>query len=131
MDKKIKDAIMNLMESESNLEQDFVIDLIKKYAPLLDTESIVNKEYKKMANQLISSFKDEKGIRDIFVITGDDDMTEYINVARSKQIKDLAKVRNRLKNNVEGNQKSLNKVLNRLFLLDNQMSISDLKAGES
>ncbi|HCX62539.1 MAG TPA: hypothetical protein DHU59_08890 [Clostridiales bacterium] len=126
MDKRIKEAIFSIMEVESNLEQDFVVDLVKKYVPELDVESLKEREYKTMANRLISSLKDEKGIRDVFVINNDYDMPEYLNVARSKEIDDLKKVRNRLKGNVEGNQKSLSKVEDRLYLLENQISISDI-----
>lgn len=122
---------MEIMESEENLEQEFVIDLIRERAPLLDVEALKEKEYKKMANQLISSFKDEKGIRDVFVITNNEDMTAYVNIARTKEIEDLKKVENRLVKNVEGNQKSLNKVSGRLFLLENQITVADLKAEES
>ena len=117
---------MNVMDTESNLDQDFVIELIKNYSPLLDVENLKEKEYKKMANQLISSLKDEKGIRDIFVIKDDYDSTEYVNVSRSKEADDLKKVKNRLRKNVEGNQKSLDKVERRLFLVENQMTIADV-----
>lgn len=131
MDKKLKYAIMDIMENESNLEQEFVIDLIKKIAPILDVEALKEKEYKRMANSLICSFRDEKGIRDVFVIKNNEDMTAYINVAKSKEIDDLYKVRNRLDSNIKGNQKSFEKVKSRLFLLENQMSIADLKVEKS
>ena len=126
MDKKLRYALMDIMENEENLEQEFVIDLIKKRAPLIDVDALKEKEYKRMANSLISSFKDEKGIRDVFVIKNDEDMTAYINVARSKEIDNLNKVRDRLDSNVKGNQKSLDKVTRRLFLLENQISVADI-----
>lgn len=126
MDKKLRYALMDIMENEENLEQEFVIDLIKKRAPLIDVDALKEKEYKRMANSLISSFKDEKGIRDVFVIKNDEDMTAYINVARSKEIDNLNKVRDRLDSNVKGNQKSLDKVTRRLFLLENQVTIAEM-----
>lgn len=126
MDKKLRYALMDIMENEENLEQEFVIDLIKKRAPLIDVDVLKEKEYKRMANSLISSFKDEKGIRDVFVIKNDEDMTAYINVARSKEIDNLNKVRDRLDSNVKGNQKSLDKVTRRLFLLENQVTIAEM-----
>lgn len=126
MDKKLRYALMDIMENEENLEQEFVIDLIKKRAPLIDVDALKEKEYKRMANSLISSFKDEKGIRDVFVIKNDEDMTAYINVARSKEIDNLNKVRDRLDSNVKGNQKSLDKVTRRLFLLENQVTIAEI-----
>lgn len=128
MDKKLKHSIMDILQNEGNLEQDFVIDLIKKYAPLLDIESLKEKEYKKMANQIISSLKDETGVRDVFVIKDDYETTEYINVSRSKEVDDLKKVKNRLRKNVEGNQKSLDKVERRLYLLENQEVIAEVFA---
>jgi len=67
---------------------------------------------------LISSFKDETGVRDIFVITNNDLMTEYINVSRSNEVESLNKVKTRLENNINGNKRSLKKVENRLFLLE-------------
>lgn len=130
MDKRIKHAIMDIMQNENNLEQEFVIDLLKKMAPKLDVENLKEKEYKRMANSLICSFKDETGVRDIFVITNNDLMTEYINVSRSKEVEDLNKVRTRLENNINGNKKSLKKVESRLFLIENQMSIADIARNE-
>ena len=130
MDKRIKHAIMDIMQNENNLEQEFVIDLLKKMTPKLDVENLKEKEYKRMANSLICSFKDETGVRDIFVITNNDLMTEYINVSRSKEVEDLNKVRTRLENNINGNKKSLKKVESRLFLIENQMSIADIARNE-
>lgn len=125
MDKKLKYSLMEIIQAESNIEQDFIIDLIKKYAPMIDIQALQDKEYKRMANQLISSLRDETGVRDVFVIKTDEEMTEYLNVARTKEVNDLYKVRNRLDSNIKGNQKSLDKVNSRLFLLENQISIAD------
>lgn len=130
MDKKIKEKILSIMQDESNLEQEFVIELLKEYAPNLDVDNLKERQYKQMANQVISSFKDETGIRDIFVIKNNEDMTEYLNVAKSKEIDDLKKVSYRLDRNIKGNQKSLDKVNRRLFLLENQISIADLSKAE-
>lgn len=130
MDLKIKEKIITIMQDESNIEQEFVIELLKEYAPNLDIENLKEREYKQMANRVISSFKDETGIRDMFVIKNDEDMTEYLNVSKSKEIDDLKKVRYRLDRNIKGNQKSLDKVNRRLFLLENQISIADISAKE-
>lgn len=130
MDLKIKEKIITIMQDESNIEQEFVIELLKEYAPSLDVENLKEREYKQMANRVISSFKDETGIRDMFVIKNDEDMTEYLNVSKSKEIDDLKKVRYRLDRNIKGNQKSLDKVNRRLFLLENQISIADISAKE-
>lgn len=130
MDFKIKEKIIAIMQDESNIEQEFVIELLKSYAPNLDVENLKEREYKQMANRVISSFKDETGIRDMFVIKNGEDMTEYLNVSKSKEIDDLKKVSYRLDRNIKGNQKSLDKVNRRLFLLENQMTIADLKIKE-
>jgi hypothetical protein len=118
------------MEDEANLEQEFVVDLIKQLAPALDVENLKEAKYKTMANGIIRQLKDETGIRDIFVINNEEDFTEYVNVSKSKKIDDLKKVQARLENNINGNTKSLEKVKSRLFLLENQMSISDLSVKE-
>lgn len=130
MNKKVKEAILDIMAERPNIEKEEVIELIKTYDDAIDVEALIEKEYKARATRLMTTFKDEKGIRDVFTIKNNEDLSEYINVARSKEVEDLKKVEARLVGNIQGNQRSLEKVTTRLFLVENQLTINDLATNE-
>lgn len=130
MNKKVKEAILDIMHERPNIEKEEVIELIKIYDDAIDVEALIDKEYKARATRLMATFKDEKGIRDVFTIKNNDDLSEYVNIARSKELQDLSKVRIRLVGNIEGNQKSLKKVEARIILVEGQQTVFDIAAND-
>ena len=76
-----------------------------------------------------TTFRDERGVRDIFSIKDDEDLSTYINVARTKELEDLKKVKKRLEGNIRGNRVSLIKVEERITLVSGQQSLYNLASG--
>lgn len=130
MNKKVKEAILDIMADTPNIEKSEVIELIKTYDDAIDIERLIDKEYKAKATRLMATFKDEKGIRDIFTIKNNEDLSEYININRSKELEDLDKVKVRLVSNIQGNQRSLDKVKTRMILVEGQQTVFDLATNE-
>lgn len=128
MNKKVKEALLDIMADRPNVVKEEVIELIKTYDDAIDVEALMNKEYSARATRLMTTFRDEKGVRDVFTIKNNEDASEFVNISRSKEIDDLYKVKDRLDSNIKGNQKSFYKVERRLFLLENQISMADLNS---
>lgn len=131
MNKKVKEAILDIMADTPNISKGEVVELIKKYDDAIDVNRLIEKELSTRATRLMATFKDERGIRDIFTITNNEDSSEYVNITRSRELEDLAKVQKRLEGNIKGNSVSLEKVKSRIFLIKNQLSVFDVKEAKS
>lgn len=129
MNRKIREAILDIMAETPNISKEEVIELIKSYEGSIDIKKLVEKEYKAKASRLMTTFRDERGIRDIFSIKDDEDLSTYINIARTKELEDLKKVKKRLEGNIRGNRVSLIKVEERITLVSGQQSLYDVASG--
>lgn len=129
MNRKIREAILDIMADNPNIGKEEVIELIKSYEGSIDIKKLVEKEYKAKASRLMTTFRDERGVRDIFSIKDDEDLSTYINVARTKELEDLKKVKKRLEGNIRGNRVSLIKVEERITLVSGQQSLYNLASG--
>ena len=129
MNRKIREAILDIMAETPNIGKEEVIELIKSYEGSIDIKKLVEKEYKAKASRLMTTFRDERGVRDIFSIKDDEDLSTYINIARTKELEDLKKVKKRLEGNIRGNRVSLIKVEERITLVSGQQSLYNLASG--
>jgi hypothetical protein len=129
MNRKIREAILDIMAETPNISKEEVIELIKSYEGSIDIKKLVEKEYKAKASRLMTTFRDERGVRDIFSIKDDEDLSTYINIARTKELEDLKKVKKRLEGNIRGNRVSLIKVEERITLVSGQQSLYDVASG--
>ena len=129
MNRKIREAILDIMAETPNISKEEVIELIKSYEGSIDIKKLVEKEYKAKASRLMTTFRDERGVRDIFSIKDDEDLSTYINIARTKELEDLKKVKKRLEGNIRGNRVSLIKVEERITLVSGQQSLYNLASG--
>ena len=129
MNRKIREAILDIMAETPNISKEEVIELIKSYEGSIDIKKLVEKEYKAKASRLMTTFRDERGVRDIFSIKNDEDLSTYINIARTKELEDLKKVKKRLEGNIRGNRVSLIKVEERITLVSGQQSLYNLASG--
>lgn len=126
LDKRIKERISSIMEDRPHITMDELMVLVKEYAPIPDTEKLINQEYRRMAQRLMASYKDEKGVRDCFSVKADTG-NEYVNVSRTTDKADLQKVRYQLSKRYRGLNKSLRKVDTREQILNGQISMEDIK----
>lgn len=90
----------------------------------------IDEEYDKRAAEIEARSKRVKKVMKLvdytqFLGVTEQSVLEYIETF-PKNHGDFVNIRNRLKGNVEGNQKSLSKVEDRLFLIENQISIDDI-----
>ena len=129
MNRKIREAILDIMADNPNIGKEEVIELIKSYEGSIDIKKLVEKEYKAKASRLMTTFRDERGVRDIFSIKNDEDLSTYINIARTKELEDLKKVKKRLEGNIRGNRVSLIKVEERITLVSGQQSLYNLASS--
>lgn len=116
------------MESKPHIGMDELVEIVKEYAPKPDTDKLINQEYRRMAQRIMSGYKDEKGVRDCFSVKADNG-NEYVNVSRTTEKADLQKVRQQLSKKYRGLNKSLRKIDVREQILDGQLSM-DIEADQ-
>lgn len=82
MDRKVRERIHDEMRKNGNLSKEYVVQLVKIYDEKPDSERLVEQYYKSKADRVISSFKDENGIRDCFAIKDSQNRTKYIDISK-------------------------------------------------
>lgn len=100
MDRKVRDRIFDEIKSNGRLEKDYVVELIKIYDDKPDPERLIEQHYKSKADRVMSSFKDENGIRDCFAIKTPNNKTKYIDLSKPNllTLTEVEIVRNKQKN---------------------------------
>lgn len=129
LDKRIKEKINSIMDSKPHIGMDELIGIVKEYAPKPDLQKLEEQEYRRIAQRIMSGYKDEKGVRDCFsvkAVSGN----EYVNVSRTTSKDDLQKVRFQLSKKYRGLNKSLRKIDVREQILDGQLSMEDIETKE-
>ena len=126
LDKRIKEKINSIMDDRPHITMDELMMLVKEYAPKPDTEKLINQEYRRIAQRLMASYKDDKGVRDCFSVKADAG-NEYVNVSRTTDKADLQRVRYQLSKRYRGLNKSLRKVDTREQILNGQISMEDIR----
>lgn len=122
LDKRIKQKINEIMDSTPNITVDRVIEIVKEYAPKPDIDKLIQQEYRRMAQRIIASYRDEQGVRECFSIRAEN-CNSYVNISNTKDKEDLQKVRQQLSKKYRGLNKSLKKIDIREQILDGQMTI--------
>lgn len=106
MDRKVRSRIHEEMRKTGNLSKEYVVELMKIYDEKPNTDKLVEQYYKSKADRIISSFKDENGIRDCFAVRDSQNRTKYIDISNPELLSktDIEIVRDKqikLKNNKE------------------------------
>ena len=123
LDKRIKEKINSIMEETPNITVDELMQIVKEYAPKPDISKLINQEYKRIAQRIISSYKDEHGVRECFSIKSEGC---YVNISRTTDREDLQKVRYQLSKKYRGLNKSLRKIDTREQILNGQIEMEDV-----
>lgn len=129
LDKRIKERINSVMESKPHIGMEELIGIVKEYAPKPDLQKLEEQEYRRIAQRIMSGYKDEKGVRDCFSVKANEG-NEYVNVSRTTKKSDLQKVRQQLSKKYRGLNKSLRKIDIREQILEGQLSIEDVKTEQ-
>lgn len=82
MDRKVTLKIHDEIRNSGNLDKDYVVELVKALDDRPDIEKLVEQHYKSKADRIISSFKDQNGIRDCFAIRDSQNKTKYIDISK-------------------------------------------------
>lgn len=82
MDRKVTLRIHDEIRNSGKLDKDYVVDLVKALDDRPDVQKLVEQHYKSKADRIISSFKDQNGIRDWFAIRNSQNETKYIDISR-------------------------------------------------
>lgn len=122
IDNKIKEKINSVMENKPNINMDELIKIVELYAPKPDAQKLINQEYRRIAQRLMASYRDESGIRDCFSVKSEGSR-KYVNVSRTTNKADLQKVRSQLSKRYRGLNKSLRKIDAREQLINGQLEI--------
>lgn len=124
LDKRIKEKINSIIADNPSISMDELMEIVKQYAPKPDTQKLVNQEYRRMAQRLMASYKDESGVRDYFSVHTEG-ASEYVNVSRTTDKTDLQKVRSQLSRRYRGLNKSLRKIDTREQVLNGQIDMDE------
>ena len=82
MDRKVTLRIYDEIKNSGNLNKEYVVDLIKELDDKPDTQKLTEQYYKSKADRVISSFKDQNGIRDCFAIKDSQNKTKYVDISK-------------------------------------------------
>lgn len=106
MDKKVTLKIHDEIRNSGNLDKEYVVELVKQLDERPDVQRLVEQHYKSKADRIISSFKDENGIRDCFAIRDSQNRTRYIDISKpnlltKSQIEEVKSKQEKLKKKKE------------------------------
>lgn len=82
MDRKVTLRIHEEIRNSGNLDKEYVVELVRALDDRPDVQKLVEQHYKSKADRIISSFKDQNGIRDCFAIRNSQNKTKYIDISR-------------------------------------------------
>lgn len=82
MDNKVKIRIHEEMRRSGKMDKDYIVSLVKELDERPDVEKLIEQHYKSKADRIISSFKDENGIRDCFAVKDTQNKTKYIDISK-------------------------------------------------
>jgi len=126
LDKRIKEKINSIMEDTTSITVEELMEIIKEYAPKPDTQKLINQEYRRIAQRIIASYKDEHGIRECFSIKTEG-YNSYVNISNTKDKNDLQNVRQQLSKKYRGLNRSLKKIDAREQILNGQIEMEEVK----
>lgn len=123
MNVKVKERIFEEISNKGDLTKEYVVELIKTYDDRPEINKLIDQYYSAKANRIMSSFKDEYGVRECFAIKQNNDLTKYVSVSNSKSLIDIAKIESQLSKKQKGIGKSLKKAKARKQVLEGQLTI--------
>lgn len=126
LEKRAMEVILEQMEDVSVLDTESVMELMRPhFSP--DISALREQALRRKANQLISKFKDEKGIRVWYAFKDDEGKSKYANVDTTKDINVMKRVKSQIDKKSNGLNATRKKVNHRMKVLYGQMSFEDLK----
>ncbi len=121
MNRQIREAIINAIKEEQAVTVDEVVEIVKTYEEMPDVKNLVEQHYKKVARRLLSTIKDDYGVRDFFAAETAAGERLYVNIAASDNLEHLSKVEQQLKPKAAGTARSYAKARKRQMEVAGQL----------
>jgi hypothetical protein len=119
-DAKLKAIVFTEYEKNPNISAEELSEIIKPHIEY-DTKDLINRELKRQVRRIISSIKDDDGVR-VYFSNG---RGNFVNVDTTTNMDELQKVELQIYKKLVGTTKSYKKVLRRKQVLFGQLSIFD------
>lgn len=123
MDKRIREAIKDVLRQRPGISTDEAVEIVKIYAEKPDPVKLEEQYYRKQANSILASFRDERNVRDCFNIRTASGERLYIDVTSTTNKQHLATAKKALAAKYRGLNRSLKKVQARELELSGQMEM--------
>lgn len=123
MDKRIREAIKDVLRQRPGISTDEAVEIVKIYAEKPDPIKLEEQYYRRQANSILASFRDERNVRDCFNIRTAAGERLYIDVTSTTDKQHLATAKKALAAKYRGLNRSLKKVQARELELSGQMTM--------
>lgn len=123
LDKRAREYILEQMHDNGEMTQDEIKDLIRPHFNF-DYQSAKEQAIGRYANRLVSTLRDEQGVRTSFTLRGEN---LVVNVEKSKSLRNVRAVKRQLQKQIAGTYASFKKTEKREAELLGQTSLYDAK----
>lgn len=127
MDRKVRETIHNEMKRTGRQDKEYVVELIKSLDERPDVSKLIEQNYKAKADRIISSFKDENGIRDCFAIRNNENKTIYVDISKPELLtmSEIEEIERKQNNQRKSKEEVIRKVRISKKVLEGQIQIQD------
>ena len=127
MDRKVRETIHNEMKRTGRQDKEYVVELIKSLDERPDVSKLIEQNYKAKADRIISSFKDENGIRDCFAIRNNENKTIYVDISKPELLtmSEIEEIERKQNNQRKSKEEVIRKVRISKKVLEGQIQIED------
>lgn len=121
LEPKARKMIKQKMYEMAEIETEKVMDVIRPHF-LFSAAAAEERELRRTAQQMMSSMRDEKGIRTVFNCKVDG-VSKYVNIDESKNMMALRSVEGQLSTKLNGLKASSDKASKRRMEVEGQLSL--------
>ena len=125
--KKAREKIISQMEELGEISIEEAMKIIEPHF-IFDSDQAKKSAIRRTATNIIARIKDDKGIRKNFIVKDKNQNSRTIDVSKSKNVKDLKKIKEHLKKTRDTTDMAIWKINNREKVLSGQLSIKDIEA---
>ena len=125
--KKAREKIISQMEELGEISIEEAMKIIEPHF-IFDSDQAKKSAIRRTATNIIARIKDDKGIRKNFIVKDKNQNSRAIDVSKSKNVKDLKKIKEHLKKTRDTTDMAIWKINNREKVLSGQLSIKDIEA---
>lgn len=123
LEQRAKDYILEQMHDNGEMTRDEIKDLIRPHFSF-DYQTAKEQAIGRCANRLVSSLRDEQGVRTSFTLRGEN---LVVNIEKSKNLRNVRAVKKQLQKQIAGTYASFKKTEKRESELLGQTSLYDAK----